>query len=115
MEPPKIIGLLKRMLEGPTIFPKDMTEKKKGKISEYPRVIFNAKDMMIYSYATFNANDEKTTFGYVMIFNGGIVAASTCQGTKFISSKEVEMGVILIALEKAKGKRFRQGACDVGC
>ena len=74
MDPSKIISLVKRMLEGPTILPKDSTEKRKGKTSEYPKVISN-EDLMIYSNVAFKANNGKMTFGYVMILNGGIVDA----------------------------------------
>lgn len=62
LDPFKSIGLVRWMLEGPTIFRKDMTEKRKEIIRESPTVISNDQDLLIYSDATFKASDGKSGF-----------------------------------------------------
>lgn len=45
LDPSKIICLVKRMVKGLTVFPKDMTENEKREISKYPKVISNDDDL----------------------------------------------------------------------
>lgn len=47
-------------------------------------------DPVIYSNAAFKASDEKATFGYILVLDGGIVDASASQKIKVSSSKEAK-------------------------
>lgn len=49
---------------------------------------------MIYSNAAFKASDEKATFGYVLVLDGGIVDAGASRETKVSSSIEAKTRMI---------------------
>lgn len=68
--------------------------KERGKITKYPRAVFNYVDLVIYSNAAFKASDEKATFGYVLVLDGGIVDAGASRETKVSSSIEAKTRMI---------------------
>ena len=52
LNPPKIIGLVRRVLEGATIFPKNITKKEKSILKWYPmmRILWSTPMQLLYLY-----------------------------------------------------------------
>eukprot|EP00268_Persea_americana_P009670 TRINITY_DN13874_c2_g1_i1.p2 TRINITY_DN13874_c2_g1~~TRINITY_DN13874_c2_g1_i1.p2 ORF type:complete len:100 (+),score=12.88 TRINITY_DN13874_c2_g1_i1:1523-1822(+) len=72
LHPHNIMGLFRKMLEGPTSYIGDHPNRKNGKLVEVPRVISNKEEPVIFSDAVYKA-EGNASFGFIINFNNIIV------------------------------------------
>lgn len=63
----------------------------------------------------FSKADGRFALGFVMVYNEFIVCASATEGSRMVSIKEAEMGVIYFALSIAKERGLSKGPCSFRC